>query len=97
MTCDTIVISPDGVKSFKKKVAYNTLEDAIKEAKKQNLLETHTQKLVSYKCEYCCKFHIGRNGKPITEKDREKLLKEQKSKEQVRKVIGWIDLSKIRY
>lgn len=95
MTCDTIIIK-NGVKTFKKKKSYETLEEAITVAKKQNVLETHTMKVVSYKCEYCGKFHIGRNGNVIKDNYREKLKKELQSRGQVRKVIGWIDLNKIK-
>lgn len=95
MICDTLIkTDPDGRKHFKPKRAYNTLDDAIAEAKKLNALSDHTQKLVSYKCTYCWKYHIGRNGKIITEKEK---VKYQKEPQVSFKILGKIDLSKIRY
>lgn len=92
MTCDTIVrINPDGSKVYKRKKAYNTLDDAIKQAKRMNSEVHMIHKLVSYKCSYCHKYHVGRSKKILTEKQR---LKYQKEIYGNLKVVGKIDLEK---
>lgn len=111
MTCDTLVKTDlDGRKVYKKKEPYNTLDEAILAAKKMNAKESTIHKLVGYKCNYCFKYHIGRNGKLLTDKDRKKYqtelgiglkvlgkinldLLQPNSKV---KIVGWIDLSKIK-
>ena len=92
MTCDTLVrIDPDGRKIYKSKKPYNALEDAIKEAKKLNAQDHQIHKLVAYKCNYCRNYHIGRNGKEISEKDRFKYKKESLNLIKF-KVVGKINL-----
>ncbi len=94
MICDTLIrTDPDGRKHYKPKKPYNTLEDAIKEAKKMNAQDHQIHKLVSYKCNYCSKFHIGRSKKEVTEKERLKYKKEIFSN---LKVVGKIDLEKFK-
>lgn len=88
-----------------KKKAYDTLDEAIIQAKIINVSPNVTEKNVPYKCTVCHKYHIGRNGKPITEKYRNKLKEEfkdmawQKKRERLEnakfKIVGKIDLSKI--
>jgi tetraacyldisaccharide-1-P 4'-kinase len=85
----------DGQRLLKPKRAFNTLDDAIAEAKKLNLLSDHTQKLVAYKCTDCYKYHIGKNGKVITEKEKFK-LKREKDLSISFKILGKIDLANIR-
>lgn len=93
MTCNTLAnISSE--EKYKLKKPYDTLDKAIAEAKRQNALDDHTQKLVGYKCTYCFKYHIGRNGKELSVKDKEKLKKEIKMNQKTIKIIGWIDLDK---
>ena len=86
------------------KVKFNTLKEAIAEAKKQNAMPGKEYKLVSYKCNVCHKYHIGRNGTLITDKYRGK-LKEEKREEKRKlfdenlknaelKIVGTVDLSK---
>ncbi len=110
MICDTLVrTEPDGKKVFKKKESFNTMDEAILAAKKMNCKEMTIHKLFAYKCTYCRKYHIGRNGKLLSDKDREKYRKElgvsvkilgkidlDKDKKGF-KVISWIDLDKIKY
>lgn len=96
MTCNTLTIG-NTKERYKFKKPYDTLDKAIAEAKKQNLLDDHTHKLVGYKCTYCFKYHIGRNGTLLTEKDKVKLKAEAVANQKHMKVVGWIDLSKIRY
>lgn len=59
----------------KEKRSYETNDDAIIAARKMNIREKTIHKLVAYKCPVCGKFHIGRNGKPIRDKDRERYKK----------------------
>lgn len=66
-------IDKDGNKVFKPKKTYHTLDEAIEVCKKLNANSKQISKLVSYKCRTCFKYHIGRNGKTIKEKYRNKL------------------------
>jgi hypothetical protein len=61
-------IDVNGNPIYKPKVKYNTMDDAIAEAKKQNAMSKRHFKLVSYKCSECHKYHIGRNGNTIKRK-----------------------------
>jgi len=112
MTCDTLIrTDPDGKKHYKPKVPFNTLDEAIVAAKKANSREQTLTKLVSYKCNYCQKYHIGRNGKDLTDKEKAKYRKELNIAPKILgkinldtlepdyklKVVGWVDLSKIKY
>jgi len=102
MVCNTKTQSEDGRQEWKYKKAYDTLDQAIAIAKLENAKDERTMKLVAYKCRYCQKYHNGRNGKLITAKEKAKLKAELKVEEQMRasqgfKVVGWIDLDKIRY
>ena len=112
MICNTLVrTDPNGIKVYKEKKPYNTLDEAILAAKKQNAKETTIEKLEAYKCTYCYKYHIGRNGKTVTDKERAKYRQELGISVKVLgkinldylkpqspiKVVGWIDLSKIKY
>jgi len=58
---------------YKKKVPYNTMADAIKAAKNINSRDHVIHKVVAYKCSKCYKFHVGRNGKELKDKERNKL------------------------
>lgn len=60
MECTTIWGKP------KKK--FNTLDEAIIEAKRINSLPQTITKKVSYKCKICFKYHIGSNGRSINKK-----------------------------
>lgn len=112
MTCDTVIsIDSNGLKHYKPKKAYDTLDEAILEAKRQNARDAQITKVVAYKCSYCQKYHIGRNGKDLTEKEKAKYRKELNigpkvigkidldllKPESPVKVVGFIDLSKIKY
>ena len=72
MTCDTIERYENGMPVYKKKRAFNTLEEAITEAKKVNSGDFIIHKVVAYRCDYCFKFHLGKNGHELTEKERAK-------------------------
>ena len=111
MICNTKTQSEDGTTTWKYKKAFETLDEAIAEAKKQNASVKQDIKLVGYKCTYCHKYHIGRNGKRLTPKEKEKYRKELGIGIKILgkidldtlqptskvKVVGWIDLSKIKY
>jgi len=74
MGCSTFShINEHGDKVFKPKLKFNTLDDAIVECKKLNARPKQITKLVSYKCKTCHKYHIGRNGKTLTDKYKDKL------------------------
>ena len=60
---------------FKQKLKFETLDLAIEYAKKVNSLDHIIHKVVAYKCTKCYKYHIGRNGKELTDKDRNKFKK----------------------
>lgn len=91
MDCKTFShINDDGTKTHKYKHKFNTLDDAIVECKKLNARPNQITKLVSYKCRECCKYHIGRNGKPVTDKYREKIVKAKPTP--TFKIVGKINL-----
>ncbi len=74
MQCKTFShINDKGGKSYKNKKSFDTLKEAILECKVLNAKPKQITKLVSYKCKDCCKYHIGRNGKTLTEKYKAKL------------------------
>jgi hypothetical protein len=65
-TCKTFShIDENGDKVWKNKKKFDTLDEAIKEAKRINNLNKTIHKVVSYKCTVCYKYHIGRNGKLV--------------------------------
>ena len=112
MICNTLVRTElNGTKVYKDKKAFDTLDAAILAAKKQNAHEKTIQKVEAYKCTYCHKYHIGRNGKMVTEKEKTKYRRDLGIGIKVLgkidldllrpdspvKVVGWIDLSKIKY
>jgi len=109
MTCTTFDhIEENGQMIMRPKKQFDTLDAAIIVAKLENAKPDHIHKVVGYKCNVCHKYHIGRNGKELKDKERNKLQKEfgiqkQRKKQQREyalsnlKVVGWIDLNKIRY
>lgn len=56
----------------KPKRVFFQFEHAILYAKNLNSKKDRKDKLVGYKCETCGKYHVGRNGKKLTKKEREK-------------------------
>ena len=68
MKCQTN--HPDGIKD---KLKFDTLDDAIEHAKWVNSKEDILQKVVAYKCNLCFKYHVGRNGRNISDKQKKKL------------------------
>ena len=82
MQCETFShINTDTMgKVMKPKKAFDNLDDAIKACKTINIRPHNIHKLVSYKCKICCKYHIGRNGKELTEKYRNKIERRFKNR-----------------
>ena len=98
MQCKTFKnINENGEKVSNDKKQFDTLEEAIAIAKIENAKPNHFLKVVAYKCKECHKYHIGRNGKEIKQKEKEKLVKELKINEPRFRVVGWIDLNRIKY
>lgn len=60
---------------MKPKLKFDTLDEAIRYAKYVNAKDHIIHKVVSYKCSKCFKYHIGRNGKEVSEKERAKYKK----------------------
>lgn len=60
----------DGKLVDKEKKAYNTLDEAIKEARRMNCMEKVIHKVVAYKCDICFKYHAGRSHRELSQKDR---------------------------
>lgn len=56
------------------------MEIAIANAKLVNSHDHIIHKVVAYKCKVCLKYHLGRNGKELKYKDREKYKNEIKYK-----------------
>lgn len=57
-----IYIDPETKERIKKdKKKFGSLEDAIIEAKRINALKINIHKVVAYKCNFCFKYHIGKN------------------------------------
>lgn len=61
-----------GLPVYVPKKAFDTLEEAIAIAKIINSQDHVIHKVVSYKCTVCHKFHVGRNGKELKDKERQK-------------------------
>lgn len=81
---------------LKKKLKYKTHDQAVEACKRMNIRKGQIMKLVTYKCKVCHEYHIGRNGKEITPKYRNKLLREEQKKYETKpisfKIVGKIDL-----
>ena len=89
MDCTTKIVDRiNGQLIDKPKKKFDDLETAIKHAKSANLLRDRTFKVVAYKCKTCHKFHVGKNGAKITNKERERW----KPKSHQFKIVGKIDL-----
>lgn len=71
MECETIERYDDNLNPIMKpKLKFDTLDDAIKHATWVNSKDNIIHKVVAYKCKKCFKYHVGRNGKEITNKER---------------------------
>lgn len=108
MQCSTFdKVEENGTIVNRPKKQFDTLDIAISVAKRENSKPEHIHKVVAYKCTICHKYHVGRNGKLLTNKERDKNQKEfvdkNKLEEKKRqyalsnlKIIGYIDLDKIK-
>lgn len=91
MECTTKHLNPiSQLMEDKPKKQFNTNEQAIAHAKYVNGLPNRINKVVPYKCPVCFKFHVGRNGKPLTEKYVAKITKPKVF--QGFKIVGQIKL-----
>lgn len=69
MQCQTFwYINAAGEKVYKPKKVYDNQDLAITAAKRLNLSDNIITKAVAYHCKDCHKYHVGRNGKTLTEK-----------------------------
>lgn len=87
-------LDENGDKVYVDKVKFDTHDEAVSMAKKVNARESTVNKLVTYKCGQCHKYHIGNNGKKITPSYRRKIKQEvrRRNPNGIR-VVGKIDLS----
>lgn len=92
--CTTTKIDKEGNEVVKNKLAFVTLDSAIKHAKEMNIKSTQIEKLVAYKCVTCFRYHVGRNGNIIKDKERDQFKKDLEKPMRF-KVLGKIDLSMI--
>jgi len=85
---------------LKDKRKYLTHDNAVAACKTFNLQVSQIKKLVTYKCKVCHNYHIGRNGKDIKSKYRNKLKGVKAPPRRIStdriKVVGKIDLSKFK-
>ena len=57
------------------KKGFATEQEALRAARYCNSCEKSIHKMIVYKCIKCNQWHIGHNGKLLTDKDRENALK----------------------
>ena len=60
------------------KVSYDTEKEALTVARFLNTKPNIMHKMVAYKCFKCEKWHVGSNGRVLTEEDREDAKKKLK-------------------
>lgn len=71
MKCKFIeTYSVGGTVLLKPKRKFETLDQAIEQAKHINSFDTTIHKYVAYKCNECHKYHIGKSQHLLKEKDR---------------------------
>lgn len=71
MECQTLDrYNEQGEPIYNPKQRFNTQDEAIEYAKYVNSLDHIIRKVVPYKCKFCGKYHLGRNGKILKEKER---------------------------
>ena len=56
------------------KVGYDTEKEALTVARFLNTRPNIMHKMIAYKCFKCNKWHVGSNGRLLTEEDREKAI-----------------------
>tara|TARA_R110000772_G_scaffold260587_1_gene378660 strand:+ start:501 stop:818 length:318 start_codon:yes stop_codon:yes gene_type:complete len=64
---------------YKNKRQFSTHDLAVQACKVINLREHQIHKLVTYKCNVCHQYHIGRNGKEINAKYKRKIRREREA------------------
>lgn len=78
MECNTIErYDENGNPVYKLKKKFDTLDQAIAHAKIVNSNDYVIHKVVAYKCRVCMKYHVGRNGSILKDKQRDKYKKER--------------------
>jgi len=92
--CTTTSIDENGNIVEKKKKPFFTLDSAIVHAKLMNVRQDRVEKVVAYKCDTCFRYHVGRNGNIIKDKEKFKIQKSLE-KPKMFKILGKIDLSTI--
>lgn len=94
MDCTTKHINPISLlEEDKPKKKFATQEDAIAHCKRMNAIPSRIHKVVSYKCPVCHTFHVGRNGKLLTQKYVGNLVKQKEQKaNRGFKIVGFIEL-----
>ena len=61
MSCEKLIRIENNERITKPKFKFDTLEDAIRVAKKMNFRNNREHKVVAYKCKECHKYHVGKN------------------------------------
>lgn len=69
-------IGPNGKLEVKK--SFDSEMDALRTARFLNTRQDIIHKMVAYKCVVCGKWHVGGNGKVLTEKDRKEYAEKLK-------------------
>lgn len=97
--CQTILrYGNDRLPIYTNKHKFESHDSAVQACKEQNSKPNQIHKLVTYKCRICHKFHIGRNGKMLDKKYKNKLKASLTPNKVIGKpkfkLIGKIDLSK---
>lgn len=78
MECNTLErYDENGNPIYKLKKKFDTLDQAIAHAKIVNSNDHVIHKVVAYKCKVCYKYHVGRNGSILKDKQRDKYKKER--------------------
>jgi len=83
MECQTLERYDENLQPvYKPKRAFDTQDEAIEVAKFINSQDHVIHKVVPYRCKVCGKYHLGRNGKILKDKER------QKHKNQLNSIYG---------
>jgi len=77
MECQTLErYDKQGLPVYKPKRVFDTQDEAIEVAKFINSQDHVIHKVVPYRCNVCHKYHLGRNGKILKDKERQKHKKQ---------------------
>jgi len=80
MECDKIFENEKGELITTPKRKFSTIDEATIVAEYENSKFDRTYKVVTYKCKICYKYHIGRDGNKINDKERDNSSKKNKFK-----------------